>query len=203
MRKMNVLVLLLVASSPCFCQEKMRVDIDGAATRTVPEARTGKGMIGDNTHRKIWRVDLSPSATSSLGSTMLEIRIANVSDVTRSLPLSQDGVKVVAECPGHTVLEGALFLGSKADNKYFRQVGLFYGCETFPTTLVRLKPGEWVTFVKNIPTDRLPKEIRAQISFVHKRYQPSPEGQSAEDQEYSTFEFSPWVDLPEAPGAGK
>jgi hypothetical protein len=127
---------------------------------------------------------------------MLEIRIVNVSAVPRTLPVSQDGVKLVTECPDHTVLQGSYFLGSKADAKYFRQVGIFYGCEAFPATLVQLKPSEWATFVTKVPTDRLPKEIRAQIRFVHTRYRPSANGRTAEDLEYDTFEFSPWVQIP-------
>jgi len=112
------------------------------------------------------------------------------------LPLSQDGVKIVSDCPNHTVLEGGLFLGAREDKNYFQQLGIFYGCDKFPSTLVQLKPGEWVTIVVTVPTDHLPNQIRAQISFVHKRYRPASEGQTAEDLEYGTFEFSPWVQIP-------
>ena len=200
MRKMNVVLSLLAISSSCLCQEKMKIDLNASAIRTEPEVTTGRGMSGDNTRRNvIWRVDSSLSAITSPGSTTLEIRVSNVSAMPRTLPLSQDGVKLVAECPDHTVLQGALFLGSKADNKYFRQVGIFYGCESLPATVVQLMPGEWVSYVTKISTDRLPKEVRTQIRLVHTRYRQGPNGQTAEDLEYDTSEFSPWVSVPEAP----
>jgi hypothetical protein len=137
---------------------------------------------------------------------MLEVRISNASATPRILPVSQDGAKLVGQCPDHTVLQATLFLGSKGDNKYFRQLGLFYGCEAFPATVLQLKPGEWVSYVTNISTistARLPKEIRAQIRFTHTRYQQGAGGTTSEDMGYDTSEFSPWVPLPKAPDANE
>ncbi len=190
MRQMNLLLLLLVASSSCFCQEKVKVDLDGPAMKTEPKATTGKvlGAIkvsgGDNTPRNpisrnpIWRVELSAYATPVPGSTTLEIHIVNVSAAPRAFPLSQDGIKHASGCQDHTVLEGALFLGGKADNKYLRQLGILYGCEKLPATHVQLKPGEWATFVTTAPTGGLPNEIRAQFRLVHKKYRPVASGQT-------------------------
>jgi hypothetical protein len=134
---------------------------------------------------------------------MLEIRVVNVSALPRALPVSQDGVKLVTKCPDHTVLQGGIFLGSKADIKYFRQVSLFYGCEAFPATLVQLKPGEWMTYATKMSTDRLPKEIRAQITFARTRYKSGATGYTTEDLESHVFEVSPWVQIPEASGEKK
>jgi hypothetical protein len=196
----NIALLLLGMSLPCFCQEKMKIDLNAPAARTEPEIVSGKGMSGDHTRRNsIWTVNLSVPAVST-ESTKLEVRIVNVSSAVRSVPVSQDGVGLVAACPEHTVLQRALFLESREDAKYFRQLGLFYGCESVPATLVRLEPGEWVTYVTNISTGRLPKQIRAHIRMTRTKYLPGPTGQTAEDQEYDTSDFSPWVTVPSYSG---
>ncbi len=155
-------------------------------------------MFAYQPSNSIWRVDLIPTPLRT-GSTRLEFHIVNVSSVSQTVPTSQDGVKIVAECPEHTILEGVYTLGGKADKNYFHRLGMFYGCETFPTTLVRLKPNEWGTYVITVPTDRLPKEIQVQIDFVHKKFRHIAEGQSSEGLEPDTFEASPWVRVPEPP----
>jgi hypothetical protein len=204
MRKAIIFLLLLVYGLSCFGQEKLKVDIDGAATKTAPKVTSGKEMSGDNSRPNlIWRVDLAISTGLPAESPMLEIRIVNVSPVSRTLPVSQDGVKLVAECPNHTVFEGAIFLAGSADTKYLHKIGYFYGCEKFPATLVQSKPGEWVSYTTKVSSEHLPKEVRAQIRFAHTRYRQTPNGQTAEDLEYGMSEFSPWVQVPEASGANK
>ncbi len=204
MRKMKVLLLLLVSSSYCAGQEKMKVDLDATSGRTEPRVTSGEAIAfpRDDAHRnQVWRVDLSASVAKPAGSTMLEMQIVNISTVPQTLPKSQDGVHLVTDCPDNTVLTGAYSLGSKADNRYYRKLGIFYGCEARPATLVKLQPGEWVTYVTRVPTDLLPKQIRAQIRLVHVKFSPRPEGQHTEDFEDSTDEDSPWVQVPE-PAAG-
>ncbi len=206
MSKMNIILLLLslLYSSSCFGQEKMRVDIDSPTVKSAPKTTSGTGMSGDNTRRNlIWRVDLAPLTSSSSGSLGLEIHVVNVSAVPRLVPVSQDGAKLTAECPDHTVLEGVIFLGGKPNADYFLNVGRFFGCEAFPVTVVQLKPGEWVSYVTEVHADRLPKEIRAQIRLVNTKYRQGPNGQTSEDLEYDTYEFSPWVAVPQASGTNK
>jgi hypothetical protein len=194
---LTVPVALMLSGYCCFGQERIKVDIDDTVKNTIPPTISGSVMSADPQYsRSIWRVDLVPSRNGPTGSLVLEIHVVNVSAATRNLPISRDGVKLVAECPGHTVLQGSVVIGNKIDVAHGLKLGNFYGCEAFPATLVNLRPGEWVSYITKLPADHLPKEIRAQVDFSHTRYRQGANGQTAEDLEYSTYAFSTWATMP-------
>lgn len=149
----TVLFLLTVflCASRIMGQERDRVDMDKAVTKSQPVVTTSSG-IGPSASsapaesKRPWKLELAPF--TPLGDVVLyEIHLVNVSNSVMVLPISQDGEKLAKACPNHKLTSTIVSL-SQRDEIFSRvRLEVFYGCETFPDTVVRIKPGEWVAYV--------------------------------------------------------
>ena len=178
-------------------QEKKRIDLDVAVSKTEPDVSTGSinsGIISSSPPPPHWKVDLLQGPGKSSKDALLEIRLTNVSALVLPVPLSQDGINAVKSCPDHTVLEETLWTSNKQDYMSNLQIAHFFGCNEMAETMVHLNPGEWITFVRNLPIWSLPEVIKATSRLTRMKYTQTDNGLYAEELENSIFRntSSPW-----------
>jgi len=173
--------------------------MDSPHAKTDPSVTTGRvstppstGPIGP---KPIWRLDLTPLVLASAGVILYEIHLVNVSTSALIVPVSQDGVKLAAACPEHTVRSLILALSRRDERFSTVRMEEFYGCEAQPDSLAYLGPGEWISFVGRAQWADIKTDVRATSILSRVRYTQTANGMVS-DRGQTTDLYSPWHSLP-------
>lgn len=174
-------------------QEHFKVDLDRVATKSQPVVTTSSGIgpaasSAPDESKRPWKLELVPFATPN-GVVLYEIHFVNVSNLVIVLPISQDGSKLAEVCPNHTLTTAVVSLSQK-DERFSRiRLEVFYGCETLPDTITRIKPGEWVAYVgkgAKTSTDARAEVILSKVTYLRK------DGVQTSNQLATEYYYSAW-----------